>query len=111
MTSFRNDVILALCQTSLVLERSCLGLANADFFVDTLYNSSSIPEAIDLYIDYLRLQDDGKSLLHANILQEYKEFFSSDTTMKLRRTFDGLYDILSKTHPNLRFRIAGRRKS
>ena len=86
-------------------------MTSKDFFVNSLYNSSSIPEAIDLYIDHLRLQNDGKSLLHANILQEYREFFSSDTTMKLRRTFDGLYEILVQSHPHLRFRIAGRRKS
>ena len=86
-------------------------MASKDFFVDSLYNSSSIPEAIDLYINYLRMQNDGKSFLHANKLQEYEEFFNSDTTMKLRRTFDGLYDILSESHPELRFRIAGRRKS
>ena len=83
----------------------------SDFFVNALYNSTSIPEAIDSCINHLRQQGDGKSYLHANKLEEYKELFGSDTTLKLRNTFDGFYKVLSQAYPDLRFRIAGRRKS
>ena len=82
-----------------------------DYFEEALYSASSIPEAIDIYSGYLRSTGDIKNLIHANKLQDYKELISPNITLKLRTAFDGVYNMLSKESPELRFRIAGRRKS
>lgn len=82
-----------------------------EFFLGALYSSSSIPDAIDKYVEYLWSKADGKSYLHANKLKEYRELFSPNITLKLRSIFDGCYNELSEKLPDLRFRISARRKS
>ena len=86
-------------------------MTDNEFFLGAIYSSSSIPDAIDKYVEYLWSKADGKSYLHANKLKEYRELFSPNITLKLRSIFDGCYNELSENLPELRFRISARRKS
>lgn len=93
-----------------VLERSCLGLTISKF-EEALYNAPSIPEAIDIYVSYLKSTGNPKDFAHATKLLEYRDLISANITIKLRNVFDMLYDTLSEEYPDMRFRIAGRRKA
>ncbi len=80
-------------------------------FEQSLYESDSIPTALQGYAELLQQSGDNKSLLHATKILEYKNIINSKSNSTLRKIFDNFYNILSKEFPNLRFRISGRRKS
>lgn len=80
-------------------------------FEEALYNYGSIPEILEAYAASLRAEGGNRNLLHATKLLEYKDIISSKSHSALRKIFDNFYNVLNKEMPNLRFRIAGRRKS
>lgn len=80
-------------------------------FEEALYTSDSIPDALTTYASLLRQGGDSKDLLHAAKLMEYKSIISSKSSSALRKIADDFYTKLSREMPELRFRIAGRRKS
>ena len=59
----------------------------------------------------LRKTGDLKDLAHATKLAEYRSIISNKSHNSLRKIFDSFYTILDKDFPDMRFRIAGRRKS
>lgn len=79
---------------------------------EALYSGTSLPEVLDIYSKLLREDGSFTSLLHSNKLTEYKNIINvSSYYATLRKIFDKFYTILDKELPQLRFRIAGRRKS
>ena len=80
-------------------------------FEEAIYNAPSIPEAIDIYVSALKSTGNSKDFAHATKLLEYRDLISANITIKLRNVFDLLYDTLSNEIPEMRFRIAGRRKA
>lgn len=80
-------------------------------FQEALYTQDSIPGVLEEYSYLLRQENSIQSLLHANKLTEYKNIISSRSHATLRKIFDNFYTFLSRDLPDLRFRIAGRRKS
>ena len=80
-------------------------------FEKALYSNDSIPEVLAHYEELLRETKDLKDLAHATKLAEYRSIISNKSHNALRKIFDGFYNVLSKELPDLRFRIAGRRKS
>lgn len=80
-------------------------------FEEALYNSDSIPNALLQYANLLRKEGGNENLLHAAKILEYKNIISIKSSSILRRIADDFYNQLSREMPNLRFRIAGRRKA
>ena len=82
-------------------------------FEQALYDekSTSIPDFLSNYEELLRNTGDLKDLAHATKLGEYRNIISNKSHNALRKIFDGFYNVLTKELPDMRFRIAGRRKS
>lgn len=80
-------------------------------FEEALYTSDSIPDALTKYASLLRQGGDSKDLLHAAKLMDYKSIISTKSSSVLRKITDDFYGQLSREMPELRFRIASRRKS
>lgn len=80
-------------------------------FEESLYTSNSIPDALTKYANLLRQVGNPNDLLHAAKLMEYKSIISNKSSSALKKIADDFYTQLSKEMPELRFRIAGRRKA
>lgn len=83
----------------------------ATLFEQALYNNDSIPRVLANYEELLRSTGDIEDLAHATKLAEYGNIINSKSNAALRRIFDGFYNVLIREMPELRFRIAGRRKA
>ena len=83
----------------------------ATLFEEALYNNDSIPSVLVKYEELLRKTGDIEDLAHAAKLAEYRTIINSKSNAALRRIFDGFYNVLIRDMPDLRFRIAGRRKA
>lgn len=80
-------------------------------FNEALYSGNSIPQVLEFYSEFLRQEGSNESLLHANKILDYKNIINTRSHSTLRKIFDKFYSLLNKDLPDLRFRIAGRRKS
>lgn len=80
-------------------------------FEEALYSNDSIPDVLDAYAGMLRTQGGNRNFLHATKILEYKGIINARSHTELRRIFDKFYNLLLKETPELRFRLAGRRKS
>jgi len=77
-----------------------------------LYNHSTVSEVLDSYIKELSESSQIEDNLHANKLKTYQNVINDKTYLKDMRTFfNKTFNLLIKKHPNLRFSIAGRKKS
>ncbi len=77
-----------------------------------LYNSTSIPNAIDLYVNMLMESDELKDLVHAEAIQKYRdEIVNKKYLSRLRRTFNETYSLINQQYKDLCYSIEGRRKS
>jgi len=83
----------------------------ATLFEQALYSNDSIPSVLVNYEELLRKTGGIKDLAHAAKLAEYRNIINFKSNTALRKIFDGFYNVLTKEMPDLRFRIAGRRKS
>lgn len=83
----------------------------ATLFEQALYSNDSIPSVLVNYEELLRKTGDIEDLVHAAKLAEYRNIINLKSNTALRKIFDGFYNILTKEMPELRFRIAGRRKA
>ena len=83
----------------------------ATLFEQALYNNDSIPNVLVNYEELLRNTGDIEDLAHATKLAEYRNIINSKSNASLRKIFDGFYNVLIRDMPELRFRIAGRRKA
>lgn len=80
-------------------------------FEEALYSNDSIPKVLFYYEESLRKTGDLKDLAHATKLAEYRSIISNKSHNALRKIFDGFYTVITKEFSDIRFRIAGRRKS
>lgn len=77
-----------------------------------LYGATSIPDALEHYIELLTKSGTFKNLAHAKALQKYHdEIINRKYLSRLRSSFNEIYSLIDKNYPNLRFLIEGRRKS
>ena len=77
-----------------------------------LYKHSTVPEILESYIKELSESPKIDDIMHANKLRSYKNVISDKMYIRDMRTFfNRTFDLLVKNHPNLRFSIAGRKKS
>lgn len=77
-----------------------------------LYNHSTVSEILDSYIKELSESTEIEKVMHANKLKAYQNVINDKTYVKDMRTFfNKTFNLLIKKHPNLRFSIAGRKKS
>lgn len=77
-----------------------------------LYAHNTVPEILESYIKELSSSSEVEKIMHANKLISYKNVISDKTYLRdMRIFFDRIFNLLTKTHPNLRFSIAGRKKS
>lgn len=77
-----------------------------------LYSYDTVPEVLDSYIKELSNSQKIEDLMHANKLKAYLNVINDKRYLKDMRTlFNRTFDCLTKKHPNLRFSIAGRKKS
>lgn len=79
---------------------------------EALSNASSVPEAIQLQIEKLRNSGDFELSILANRLEAYYNHICNRNMLNMQRdSFNGFYDEIDKTYPDILFRIEGRRKS
>ncbi len=77
-----------------------------------LYNHSTVTEILESYIKELSESSIIKDNMHANKLRSYKNVINDRQYLRDMRTFfNRTFDSLTKSHPRLRFSIAGRKKS
>ena len=77
-----------------------------------LYNHSTVTEILESYIKELSESSEIKDNMHANKLRSYKNVINDRQYLRDMRTFfNRTFDSLTKSHPKLRFSIAGRKKS
>ena len=77
-----------------------------------LYEHNTVPEILESYINELSSSSEVKKIMHANKLKTYKNVINDKTYLRdMRIFFDRIFNLLTKNHPNLRFSIAGRKKS
>lgn len=77
-----------------------------------LYNYSTVPEILESYIKELSESPKIEDNMHANKLKSYKNVINDKIYLRDMRTFfNRTFNLLIKTHPELRFSIAGRKKS
>lgn len=77
-----------------------------------LYGATSIPDALERYIESLKSTGNFKNLAHAKALEKYHdEIVNKKYLSRLRINFNEIYSLIDKNYPNLRFLIEGRRKS
>lgn len=77
-----------------------------------LYNHTSISDVLDSYIKDLSKSSEIEDVLHANKLRSYQNVINDKKYLKdMRSFFNRTFNLLVKKHPNLRFSIAGRKKS
>ena len=80
--------------------------------VPFLYTSSSLVEVLTEYSSVLRDSNDLTNLLHANKLIEVKNILIDNKFLSMiRKHYDSLYTATKNAYPNLKFQLAGRRKS
>lgn len=80
--------------------------------VPFMYTSASLEEMLDKYISELRDSNDITNLLHANKLTEVKNILIDNNFLSMiREHYDSLYSATKSAYPNLKFQLAGRRKS
>lgn len=79
---------------------------------EALYQGRSIPEVLKLFEKALKAQGDLESIAHAVKIKQYYELIENRSFLsRIRKNFNGTYNIIDKDFPELRFRIDGRRKS
>ena len=79
---------------------------------DFIYQGHDIPEILRLYEAELRKGENFQDIAHAGAIKSYNDMISDQKFLSvLRRAYENLYQILNKEAPDLRFYIAGRRKS
>lgn len=77
-----------------------------------LYNSNTVSEVLDSYIKELSLSSEIEDILHSNKLKAYQNVINDKTYLRdMRIFFNKIFNHLTKSHPHLRFSIAGRKKS
>lgn len=77
-----------------------------------LYKYNTVSEILDSYIKELSECPEIENIMHANKLKAYQNVINDKTYLKDMRTFfNRTFSLLTKKHPNLRFSIAGRKKS
>lgn len=77
-----------------------------------LYNCSTVPEILESYIKELSGSQNIEDHMHANKLKSYKNVINDRVYINdMRVFFNKIFNLLSRKHPNLRFSIAGRKKS
>lgn len=77
-----------------------------------LYTHSTVSEILESYIKELSESSTIKDNLHANKLRSYKNVINDRQYLRDMRTFfNRIFNSLTKSHPKLRFSIAGRKKS
>ena len=80
-------------------------------FEEALYTRDSIPEALSYDSSLLRATGNPEDAIHANKIDEYRSIIFLKKHSAIRKMFDGFFNVLDKEMPDVRFRIAGRRKS
>lgn len=79
---------------------------------EQLYTQPTVEAAIERYVKELSEQGDMESILHANKYKSYLNMMKDRQFIRdLRRFFNETYSLLEREHPELKFSIAGRRKS
>jgi len=77
-----------------------------------LYSYSTVPEILESYIKELSESSTLEDNMHANKLKSYKNVINDKIYLRDMRTFfNRTFDSLTRSHPRLRFSIAGRKKS
>lgn len=77
-----------------------------------LYNSNSIPEVLTKYEELLRSTGDLVDVAHAVKIAEYRNLITDKKFLyNIRTNFNGIYSLIDKTFPDVRFMIDGRCKS
>lgn len=77
-----------------------------------LYAHNTVPKILESYIKELSSSSEVEDIMHANKLKSYQNVINDKTYLKdMRIFFDRIFNLLTKKHPNLRFSIAGRKKS
>lgn len=77
-----------------------------------LYKFSTVPEVLESYIKELSESNSFEDIMHANKLKSYQKVINDRTYLNdMRKFFNRTFDCISKSHPRLRFSIAGRKKS
>ncbi len=77
-----------------------------------LYAHNTVPEILENYIKELSESSEIEKVMHANKLRSYQKVIFDKAYLKdMRAFFNRTFNLLIKNHPNLRFSIAGRRKS
>lgn len=77
-----------------------------------LYNHNTVSDILESYIKELTESSEIENVLHANKLKAYKNVINDKIYLRDMRTFfNKIFNCLIKNHPNLKFSIAGRKKS
>lgn len=79
---------------------------------EVLYSAHSIPDILMKYEKALRNTGEITHLAHAAKLAEYRNMITDKKFLyRIRQNFNGIYSLIDKTFPVVRFCIDGRRKS
>lgn len=79
---------------------------------EALYTERSIPDVLKKYEALLRDTDNLFNIAHAaKIAEYYHQITNKKYLTSLRQTFNGIYSLIDKNFPDVRFCIDGRRKS
>lgn len=77
-----------------------------------LYNCNTVTEILESYIKKLSESQNIEDQMHANKLRSYQNVITDKVYIRdMRVFFNKIFNLLVKKHPNLRFSIAGRKKS
>ncbi len=79
---------------------------------NVLYSAHSIPDILIKYENTLKSTGEIIHLAHAAKLSEYRNMITDKKFLyRIRKNFNGIYALIDKSFPDVRFCIDGRRKS
>lgn len=89
-----------------------MSTSNVPVLTDVLYSANSIPDILLKYEKLLRNTGNIIDSAHAAKLAEYRNMITDKKFLyRIRKNFNGIYSLIDKSFPDIRFCIDGRRKS